>query len=313
MTQQATKPAPSNGSGAIAPATKSPLINLAQKFSIDPNRLLDVLKGTVIKPDKNGRAATNDEIAAFCIVADQYGLSPFTREIHAFVSNGAIVPIVGIDGWTHIVNACPNFDGCEFIDVEDEQGKPVSITCKMYVKGRSHAVSATERYSECKRGTIPWNTMPWRMLRHKAYMQAARYAFGLSGIYDEDEAKDQLKSVTANADPLPTSQSRIETALATTKQEAAPAADGEIIDAEVEPQADGENPPPPAEVSGATLAHLQELLSKLGLASNSFRAEIKIKKWQELSEQDALSHISELKKKLAAKQSQRDPGDEPPE
>ena len=27
------------------------------------------------------------------------------------------------------------------------------------------------------------------MLRHKATIQAARYAFGLSGIYDEDEAQ----------------------------------------------------------------------------------------------------------------------------
>jgi hypothetical protein len=30
--------------------------------------------------------------------------------------------------------------------------------------------------------------MPKRMLRHKALIQAARIAFGFSGIYDEDEA-----------------------------------------------------------------------------------------------------------------------------
>ena len=183
----------------------SPIFGLASRFEIEPTKLVDVLRGTVIKPDKNGRAATNEEVAAFCIVANQYGLNPFTREIHAFVSGDkGVVPIVGIDGWTHIVNSCPQFDGCEFTDVAAQNGMPESIVCKMFVKGRSHPVAVTERFSECKRNTIPWNTMPWRMLRHKAYMQAARYAFGLSGIFDEDEARDMGNiSIVDKPDPLP--------------------------------------------------------------------------------------------------------------
>lgn len=172
----------------------SPLMALGQRFDIDPGKLMDVLRGTVIKPDRNGRAASNEEVAAFCIVANQYHLSPFTREIHAFTSGDkGVVPIVGIDGWAHIVNECGQFDGCEFDECADDQGNPVSVTCRMFVKDRKHPVSVTERFSECKRNTIPWQTMPWRMLRHKAYMQAARYAFGLAGIYDEDEARDIAK------------------------------------------------------------------------------------------------------------------------
>jgi hypothetical protein len=38
------------------------------------------------------------------------------------------------------------------------------------------------------------------MLRHKAAIQAGRYAFGFSGIIDPDEA-DRLESVTANKAP----------------------------------------------------------------------------------------------------------------
>ncbi|WP_208431614.1 recombinase RecT, partial [Bartonella doshiae] len=34
----------------------------------------------------------------------------------------------------------------------------------------------------------PWKKYPARMLRHKATIQCARYAFGFSGIYEEDEA-----------------------------------------------------------------------------------------------------------------------------
>jgi len=188
----------------LVPQKASPIYGLAAKFQIEPEKLVDVLRGTVIKPDKNGRAATNEEMAAFCIVAQQYGLNPFTREIHAFVSGDkGVVPVVGIDGWTKIVNSHSDFDGCEFVDEADEQGRPISITCKMYVRGRSHAVCITERFAECKRNTQPWNTMPWRLLRHKSYMQAARYAFGLSGIYDEDEARDVIRAVpTGTADPL---------------------------------------------------------------------------------------------------------------
>jgi hypothetical protein len=51
----------------------------------------------------------------------------------------------------------------------------------------SHPVATTEYLDECKRDTEPWKKWPRRMLRNKAYIQAARMAFGHSGIYDEDE------------------------------------------------------------------------------------------------------------------------------
>lgn len=190
--------------GAMTKA--SPLYALASKFSIEPTKLVEVLRGTVIKPDKSGKAATNEEMAAFCIVAQQYNLNPFTKEIHAFASGDkGIVPIVGIDGWTKIVNSHDGFDGTEFDYVHDADGKPVSCTCRIYVKGRSRPVEVTEYFGECKRNSIPWTTMPRRMLRHKAFMQAARYAFGLAGIYDDDEARDIMR----NAQPAPMKQAEV--------------------------------------------------------------------------------------------------------
>ncbi len=232
----------------------SPIFGLASKYQIEPAKLVEVLRGTVIKPDKNGKTATNEEVAAFCIVAQHYGLNPFLREIHAFASGDkGIVPIVGIDGWAHIVNQSPGFNGCVFEEVEDEQGKPVKITCHMHIKDRTHPISATERYSECKRPTMPWNTMPWRMLRHKAYMQAARIAFGLSGIYDEDEARDIVKPMAATAAPNGTDPLALEEKIKAngkkqeTKKDVAPVADvqdaivedaGELSEGEV-PNNDG--------------------------------------------------------------------------
>lgn len=189
MTQLATKsktPPPS--------APRSPIYQMAERFDIEPARLTDVLKATVIKC--RDRQPSNEEVVAFIAVANQYRLNPFTRELHAFVSErgGGIVPIVGIDGWAKLINSDSRFDGVDFEEIFDESsGEFLAVTCTMHVKQRAHPVRVTEWLSECKRSTIPWNTMPRRMLRHKAFMQAGRYAFGLSGIYDEDEARDIIR------------------------------------------------------------------------------------------------------------------------
>ena len=183
---------------AVAPRHKSPLFGLAARFNIEPDKLIEVLRGTVIKPDKNGRQATNEEVAAFCMITEQYGLNPWLREIHAFSSaEKGVVPIVGIDGWTRIVNREENYDGCKFTELNKDDGAPISCTCTIFVKGREHEIEVTEYYSECRRNTGPWTQMPHRMLRHKSFMQAARYAFGLSGIYDEDEARDIINVTEA--------------------------------------------------------------------------------------------------------------------
>jgi len=96
-----------------------------------------------------------------------------------------------------MVNGHPAMDGMEFDEHYSDAGKLEAITCKLWRKDRNRPISVTEHLSECKRGTDPWK-MEHRMLRHKALMQCARYAFGFSGITDEDEAADTpgLRDVT---------------------------------------------------------------------------------------------------------------------
>lgn len=169
---------------------------LAKKFSIEgsPQELVDTLKNTAFKGN-----ATPAQFNALMIVATQYGLNPFTSEIYAFPSNGGITPVVGVDGWARIINGNPQFDGMTF-----EQDAE-SCTCKIYRKDRSHPIAVTEFMEECKRPTQPWKSHPRRMLRHKAMIQAARLAFGFSGIYDEDEAEriDNAKNNIAEGEANP--------------------------------------------------------------------------------------------------------------
>lgn len=175
------------------PAKRRALEVMADRMSVDPTKLLETLKNTCFK------GATDVEMLALVVVANTYSLNPLLKEIYAFPGKGGgIVPVVGIDGWIKLMNSADSFDGIEF-EFAEADGKLVSCTATIHTKNRSHAVKVTEFLSECFRATEPWKQMPRRMLRHKALIQASRVAFGFSGIYDEDEAKDQARVIDVSA------------------------------------------------------------------------------------------------------------------
>lgn len=166
------------------PQAAGVIAGLARHYDMDKGAFLQVMKATIMK----GANVSNEDIAAFCLVAKEHGLNPFTKEIFAFPTGGAIQPIVSVDGWMKLINSHPDFDGMDFVDVR-EGDKLVSITCRMYRKNHSHPVQVTEYMAECLRNTPTWKQWPARMLRHKAAIQAARYAFGFAGIYEPDEVE----------------------------------------------------------------------------------------------------------------------------
>ena len=160
---------------------------LASSAGLSQEAYLSTIKATVFP--QRGNNATNEQLAAFLMVAKQYNLNPLTKEIFAFPANGGIQPVVSIDGWMKLINSHPEFDGMGFEDKLDESGNPIAVTCRIHRKDRAHAIEATEYLAECKRETDVWKKWPRRMLRHKAAIQAARYAFGFAGIVDPDEAE----------------------------------------------------------------------------------------------------------------------------
>lgn len=156
----------------------------------DGSDLMETLKATAFKGQVN-----DSQMTALMVVANQYSLNPWTKEIYAFPDkNNGIVPVVGVDGWARIINQHAQFDGMDF-----EQDAE-SCTCIIHRKDRSHPVKVTEYMAECKRGTGPWQSHPRRMLRHKAMIQCARLAFGYVGIYDKDEAERIIES--GEAEPV---------------------------------------------------------------------------------------------------------------
>lgn len=176
--------------------------------------LYQVLKATAFKGD-----VTDAQLSALLIVANQYGLNPWTKEIYAFPDKkNGIIPVVSVDGWARIINNHPAFDGMEFefspqMQTMDGTGIQAAewTQCVMHRKDRSHPTIIREYLDEIYRAPFknsekgyvvagPWQTHPKRFSRHKAMIQCARMAFGFGGIYDDDEAE----RIAANSPPMKT-------------------------------------------------------------------------------------------------------------
>lgn len=188
----------SEQSKAVAKAKpgKSILVTMADQYGMEPEAFEQVVRATCMPPDRNGKVPSKAEFASFLLVAKEYDLNPLTKEIYAFSGKGGgVVPILSIDGWVSLIQKSGKCDGFEFEFEHTDDGSLVSCTCTMYRKDQKHPTRVTEYLSECRRPTDPWK-MAHRMLRHKSLMQAGRYAFGYSGIYDEDEARDIIRNET---------------------------------------------------------------------------------------------------------------------
>lgn len=190
-------------SPAQLPARSSLMATFAGKFNVEPDKMMSALKATAFK-QSGGNEVTNEQMLALIVVANQYGLNPFTKEIYAFPDQKGIVPVVSVDGWIRIINEHPQLASIEFRYAESEDGgAPTWIECIIKRKDRDAPVVVREYLAECIRQTGPWKSHPARMLRHKALIQCGRVAMGFAGIHDPDEAERIAAAidVTPNAKP----------------------------------------------------------------------------------------------------------------
>lgn len=187
---------------------KALMERMAARYGVDANKLYATLMNVAFRQPDAGRVSiTQEEMLALLVVCEQHDLNPFLKQIHAFKSkSGVIVPVVGIDGWLTIINRHKDYDGMSIrfsdrmlkFEVEDRSAKggtcvvsiPEFCECTIRRKNLSSPIVIPEFADEAFVRTSPvWRKFPKRMLRHKAMIQCARVAFGISGIYDEDEAK----------------------------------------------------------------------------------------------------------------------------
>lgn len=189
---------------ARAPAVPEARQGLVQKFAgklgVEPEKMLATLRATAFRTGRNEPAVTNEEMLALLVVANEFNLNPFLKEIYAFRDQkGGVIPVIGIDGWIRMLQNQPDFEGMEF--KYDDEG--AWVECTIYRGRRNKPFTVREYLVECQRDTGPWRSHPRRMLRHRALAQCARVAYGFGGAYEPDEG--ETIAVAAGVDLLPAS------------------------------------------------------------------------------------------------------------
>jgi hypothetical protein len=134
------------------------------------------------------------DLETLLLAAEKHGLNPLGRELFLVREGDSLedpaVLVVGVDGWSRVLNAHKKFAGMQFREsAELLDGVPTWIECTLHRWDRRVPTSVREYLNEVRGTSLPWLTHPRRMLRHKALVQCARLAFGLVGIHDHDEAQ----------------------------------------------------------------------------------------------------------------------------
>ena len=186
--------------------TKNSLAVIAQNTGTTQEEIKEVLSGMIISAKaQHGSKATDAELAVVSGVCAKFGLNPLVREAHAFISGGKLQVMIGLDGWIKIMVRQDSYDGHEQVENFDDKGELISVTTKIYVKGRKYPTPHTEWMKEAFVPTSPaWKKYPFRMLAGKSLGQCIRKAFGISEILDDDEAA-RITNSRAEKDITPTS------------------------------------------------------------------------------------------------------------
>lgn len=180
------------------------LEKMGERYNLSAKNLYEVITKSVFRQN-DGTTPSEQEVAHILTIANRYNLDPFCKEIRAGRDPlGNIVPIVGVDGWTKLVLNHPKHAGYQFAESEERITMPGAIvdapkwmSVTFYVTGTVVPLTIKEQLAEVYRYTpgfpTAWQTHTERRLRQTTFIQGARMAYGLSGIYDPEEAANIIE------------------------------------------------------------------------------------------------------------------------
>jgi hypothetical protein len=104
---------------------------------------------------------TQADLDRLLLLAERLGLDPLNNEIYATeISHDSgkkarIVFVVGVDGWSKIINSHPQFDGMKFVEsAPGDNELPLYFECTMFRKDRKVATSVREYMYEAHTGQV---------------------------------------------------------------------------------------------------------------------------------------------------------------
>ncbi|WP_304526752.1 recombinase RecT [Halomonas sp. I5-271120] len=203
------------------------VIDLAEQFQISAEHFLTVVtKGL---SSRLSREMTELEVLSVCTLIKRYRLDPIAGHLylqetgHGPISK--IRPVLTIDGWLALLNGQEEFDGIEFsysdsmisnpLEAYGADGEPAPnarqvpewMEAAIFRKDRTRPTVVREYFLEVFQGNEAWRSMGARQLRHKTIIQSARVAFGLGGLFDEDDVQRMKASAGSSSDSGTTVQS----------------------------------------------------------------------------------------------------------
>ena len=194
------------------------LDGMAAKYGLIPTEFSSTVRATCGMPN-----ASPEEFAAFISVCREYGLNPITREIYAMPKKGGgLIPVVGIDGWIHLINDHPQADGFTSSTSMSRTANWWRSPAACTAKDRSHPVEVTEYLVRVRPGeravedeaphAAPQGADPSGPLRFRILlastrrMRAERFAAMKDVTPPATPPKPPLKSLSQpiEASPMPT-------------------------------------------------------------------------------------------------------------
>ncbi|KZL22671.1 recombinase RecT [Pseudovibrio sp. Ad37] len=196
--------------------------SLAQKLKMTTDVYLAAFRKIVLANLKGNISV--EEIVSLLTVAERYDIDPFLREFYASrTPEGKVIPLLTYDGWVRIVNRHPEYNGEAFVYSDDKvnerhTGQEVYewIECAIHRKDRGYPTVVREFFRENYQDAAvnpqdashdlgSWQKLPNRRLRMQAFVQTARLAFGVSGIYHQQDLQpvSDVKSSPAVEAPAP--------------------------------------------------------------------------------------------------------------
>lgn len=138
------------------------------------------------------------ELIGICGICLKYQINPLVDgELHIMVNNrnGAVTPILGVNGFHRIMSSDPRFRKLSFEYSQDYinlgmmriNGIEVPKWCPMWIRGnlttvidgKEYTSSRTEFFSDCVKNSNGWQQSPARMLHHRCMAQLVRSVLGV--------------------------------------------------------------------------------------------------------------------------------------
>lgn len=171
---------------------ENPISKLAQSMGMNEDDFVSCLNAKAQKLLNMG------ELIGICGICLKYQINPLVDgELHIMVNNrnGAVTPILGVNGFHRIMSSDPRFRKLTFeysqdyinLGVIKVNGIDVPKWCPMWIRGnlttvidgKEYTSSRTEFFSDCVKNSNGWQQSPARMLHHRCMAQLVRSVLGV--------------------------------------------------------------------------------------------------------------------------------------